>query len=137
MSTFIDKADYASVINNNVLDAITEVDDNKLDVAELRAISEMQSYLANRYDTDAIFSATGIARHNAVLMFCLDMTLYHLHALINPRKIPEYRKERYTAALDWLQGISMLKINPDLPKPINGDKAYVLFGSNIKRTNHI
>lgn len=138
MSTFIVKADYAEAIKTNVLDAITEVDDNKLDTAETRAIEEMKGYLNARYDVTNIFNKTGANRNPIILMYVIDMTLYHLHSRINPRKIPDHRKERYTAAKEWLMLVNECKINPtDLPVLADGVKDYVLTGSNPKRNNQI
>lgn len=138
MSTFIDKADYAPFIQNGILDAITESDDPKLDIVEGQAIEEMKSALSSRYDVVNIFNKTAANRNPVILMYAIDITLYHLHSRINPRKIPELRKERYQSAKEWLDLVQKGERNPvDLPVLPDGEKDYVLYGSNQKRTNHI
>lgn len=138
MSTFITKADYGDLIQEGILDQITEFDDAKLDVAEARAISLMKGHLSARYDVDAIFSATGSNRDPVILMYAVAIALYLLHERINPRQIPEFRKERYNAAMDWLEAVKNEEINPPgLPVPSTGDKDYIRYGSNPRRSNHI
>jgi phage gp36-like protein len=140
---FIEKEDYEGVIKENILDDITEFNDNVLDKAEARAIAKMKGYLSNRYDVNAIFSATGTNRDDVVLMHAIDITLYYLHKSINPRKVPQNRSDSYKEAIEWLQGVNELEINPNLPTVKDGlgnetgEKNYIKYGSNPKRTNHI
>lgn len=136
MSTFIDKNDYDVSINSNVLDQITQFDDQKLDRAEATAISKVKGYLATRYDTTVIFAATGSARHPMVLDCCVKICLFEIHMLINPRKVPEYRKESYERAIGWLELVMEGKVEPpDLPRLTSPDGDYIKFGSNpIKDT---
>ena len=58
-----------------------------------------------------------------IVLFLIDVTLYHLHSRINPRNIPDLRKERYNGnsptdsggAIGWLKSVSKGNINADLP----------------------
>lgn len=135
---FIDKADYADVINSNILDNITEVDNSKIDTCEARAIDFMSGYLNTRYDVANIFNKTGDARNATILGFAKDITLYYLHRLINPKKVPSNRVEAYKEAKMWLEGVASQEINPpNLPVPVSGEKDYILYGSNTPRQNHI
>jgi hypothetical protein len=77
--------------------------------------------LAVRYAVDSIFSATGNSRNAEVVMYMVDMVLYHLHSRINPGQVPELRKERYADALDWLNKVSAGDFLPDLPKVGDAD----------------
>ena len=65
----------------------------------------MRSYLNKAYDCDAIFSATGTARHALILMFAIDITVYHIFCQHNPYKIAKIRQDRYDRAIEWLKGI--------------------------------
>lgn len=135
---FIDKADYTSIINQNILDDITEVSDTKIDDCEKRAIKFMSGYLNNRFDVNNIFNKTGTERNDVILGFAMDITIYYLHRLVNWRNAPSARVQAYNDAKEWLQKVSELQINPsDLPTLTDGSKDYVQFGSNPKRTNHI
>ncbi len=138
MSTFCTRDDYEAAIRGNILDAIIDFNDGKLDIAESRAISEMGGYLNARYDTEAIFAATGNDRNPLMVMYCVDIALYHLHSVLNPKKVPDHRKERFDQAKQWLADVAAGMINPpDLPRITDGSRDYVLFGSNTKRNNHI
>ena len=137
MSTFIDRADYATAINGYILDQIVQFDDTKLDVVETQVIQEMTGYLNARYDTAAIFATTGGSRNPLVVMYAVDMSLYYLHRLINPKKVPDFRKERYQYAIEWLEKVQKQTVNPDLPPLLSTQKDYMFFNSNPKRTNHL
>ena len=135
---FITKSDYEDSIKENVLDDITESDDTKLDVATSRAVEEAKGYLNARYDIVNIFNKTGDNRNPIIVMYVIDMALYHLHTLINMNKTPKARKERYDKAIEWFKLVNAGDINPpDLPIPDDETKDYVLFGSNTKRNNQI
>lgn len=138
MSTFITKDDYDVSIKDYVLDRVTNFDDDLLNKAENSAIKEVKSYLNARYDTEAIFSATGEDRDDKVVQVVIDIALYELHKRINPRKIPIHRKDSYDIALNWLEEVNAGRVNPpDSPKPEDKSKDYILFNSNPKRTNHL
>ena len=133
---FITKDDFNTIIRAKVLDDVIAFDDSKLEATTNEVVGFVSSYLASRYDTDAIFAATGEDRHATVLMICKDIALYNLHCNINPRKIPKLRYDRYQDAISWLEKVSKQEINPPgLPLPADGSKSYIVFGGNTKRDN--
>lgn len=135
---FLEKTDFGTAIQENILDEIVEFDDTLIDTAIRSAVAFIKGYLNSRYDTAAIFAETGTGRNPIILMYAIDIALHDLHARINPRKIPDHRKERYKAAKEWLMDVSEAIINPpDLPVPTAGEKDYIRTGSNPKRDNHI
>lgn len=135
---FILKTDYQNAIRERILDDITEFDDNLLTQAGDFAVSFMDGYLRNRYDTSAIFAETGNSRNPVILMYAIDIAIYQLHHLINPRKVPDMRMERFEKAQDWLQRVSKQLINPDLPVHASPDTIdFIKFGGNTKRSNHV
>lgn len=54
-------------------------------------------------------------RHQLLVMYVIDMLLYHLHARITPRNVPEVRNERYAAAVAWMDMVKAGDESPDLP----------------------
>jgi len=135
---FLTQTDYKTLIQDHILSQVINDDVELLDQAELMAISEMESYLSARYDTQAIFAATGTNRHQALVMFALDMTIYHLHSRVSPRNISQLREERYNRAIEWLQNVAKGKLNPGLPilKNEDGEQTSVIkWGSNDKLTH--
>lgn len=110
MADFITLTDYDATIHREILDALLRKDSQNYDpqiieICEDRAISEMRSYLNKQYDCDAIFSATGGYRHALILMFAIDIAVYHIFCQHNPYKISQIRKDRYDRALEWLRGV--------------------------------
>lgn len=68
-------------------------------------------------------------RNPLVVSYCVDITLFHLHKRINPRKIPELRKEAYKEALEWFEMLKIGNESPDLPFLEDGEE-YIPWGSN-------
>ena len=64
--------------------------------------------------------------------YCRDITLWHIHARINPRRIPEIREDRYAGAMAWLDAIHDGDESPDLPLKEDGTNE-IRWGSNEKR----
>lgn len=74
--------------------------------------------------TDATKWAPGDNRDQQLVQHCVDICLYHLHARINPRNIPDLRKQRYDGddsdqkggAIGWLKMVAAGKINANIPE---------------------
>lgn len=110
MSNFITTADYDASIHAEILDQLLRkespsYDPQIVEICEDRAIAEMRSYLDKIYDCDKIFSATGSDRHPLILMFALDITIYHIFCQHNPYKMSKIRQDRYDRTIEWLKGV--------------------------------
>lgn len=110
MDNFITITDYDASIHREILDALLRKDSVNYDpqiieICENRAVTEMRGYLNKCYDCDAIFSARGEERNQLVLMFALDMTIYHIYCQHNPYKMSKTREDRYKRAVEWLKGV--------------------------------
>lgn len=110
MANFITTQDYDASIHKEILDSLLRADAPSYDpqiveICEDRAIVEMCSYMNKTYDCNAIFSATGSDRHQLVLMFAIDIAIYHIYCQHNPYKISPVRQQRYDRAIEWLKGI--------------------------------
>lgn len=116
MSNFIDINDYDASIHREILSALTRetsaggqanpaYDPAIVETCEDRAVAEISSYISKSYDCDAIFSARGAARHSLILMYALDIAIYHLFCIHNPYKMSDIRKERYERAIEWCNDV--------------------------------
>lgn len=110
MDNFISIEDYDASIHREILDSMLRkgtpgYDPQIVEICEDRAVSQMRSYMDKTYDCDAIFAARGDGRHPLVLMFALDIAIYHIFCQHNPYKVSEVRKERYGRAIEWLKGV--------------------------------
>ena len=140
MSQFIDLKDYDASIHREILDSLTREDNAVVEICEDRAIAEMRCYLSRRYDCDKIFSATAGSRNQLVLMMAIDIAVYHIFCIHNPRNLSPVRKERYERAVEWLKAVAAEEISIDgaplLPEETRAAKSNFLIKSNRKRVNH-
>jgi phage gp36-like protein len=112
---FLADADFNVQIRSYIKGIISGNSADTLTAAEAMAIEEMTGYLAVKYDVEAIFSANGADRNPLIIMYCIDILLYHMHSNITPNDIPQIRMDRYDRAIKWLQEVSQDKLNPTLP----------------------
>lgn len=140
MSQFIDLRDYDASIHREILDALTREDNAVVEICEDRAVAEMRCYLSKRYDCDKIFAAIGDERNQLVLMMAIDIAVYHIFCIHNPRNLSPMRKERYERAVEWLKAVAAEEISIDgvplLPEDVRANKSNFLMKSNRKRVNH-
>ena len=118
---FLTEQDYKPQIRNWILNVVTQKDPMAREQAELAAQSEMKTYLRSRYNVSAIFNKQGNERDPLLVMYLVDMSIYHLHSNISPDNIPEIRYIRYKSAIDWLNKVATDKLSPDLPEIDGGD----------------
>lgn len=145
MANFIILTDYDSTIHSEILNAIVRADAQVIEDAEDEAIEEVKGYLTNKYDVEAIFSATGNDRHKFIIQVVKDIVVYNLSSTHNPQKFSQIRQNRYDQAIDKLQRIQSGKYAPDgLPLKTftpdgSGDTSEggYLMSSNKKRDNHL
>ncbi len=132
MDNFIDIGDYDAGIHREILDALlrsgsADYDPQVVEICEDCAVAEMRSYMNKTYDCDAIFSARGKDRHPLVLMFALDIAIYHIFCQHNPYKMSKIRQDRYDRAVEWLKGIMAGDVTVDgaplLPEEELADKS--------------
>lgn len=110
MTNFINIEDYDATIHREILDSLlrkesASYDPQIIEICEDRTVAEMRSYMNKTYDCNTIFSATGDDRHALILMFAIDITVYHIFCQHNPYKIAKIRQDRYDRAVEWLKGV--------------------------------
>lgn len=118
---FLEEEDYKVQIQEYELDELTQEDGTALAKAELMAQEEMQSYLRSRFDIGVIFTQTGNDRNPLLIMYLIDITLYHLFSAITPRNVPQIRMDRYDMAIRWLDKVRKGDIDAGLPLIVNTD----------------
>lgn len=120
-SPFITDEDYKVVIGEQALKVVSQVSDENRKNAETEAMEEVAGYLRPKYDTEAIFEATGGGRNRLIVMYTCDVALYHMASSAPQKMGMEIRKERYERAIKWLEGVQAGKIVPELPLAIDGE----------------
>lgn len=138
---FITSADFDSSIYTEILTALTRDTDNTATLDEWinAAVEEMAGYLNARYDTAAIFGATGTGRNASLVARCKHIVLYYVHSKGNPRNIPDIRVKLYDDTIAWLKEVrDGLVVPPGLPilAKDDGGSKYIRYSSNDRRNNH-
>jgi hypothetical protein len=74
-------------------------------------------------------------RDAQMVLYLCDLVLYHLHARIAPRNIPELRVKRYDDAIEWLKMCAEGNVTPNLPliSPKQGNR--IRYGGGIRQIN--
>jgi phage gp36-like protein len=98
---FVTKADLSSSIYPEILQMITRYTDAIINMKLSTAESEIETYLAGRYNIRAELDKTGDARHGYLLSLAIDMAIYHLYSL--QESIPDHRTKRYEQAIAILK----------------------------------
>lgn len=130
---FLEEDDYKVQIRDFELEELTGYTNGIRLKSETAAQAEMESYLRDRYKVEDIFSDAGDDRNPLIVMYLIDMALYHLFSAITPRQVPQIRMDRYDAAINWLKAVASGKLNPALPlrEDDNGNTiGTTVFGSN-------
>jgi phage gp36-like protein len=73
-------------------------------------------------------------------MMAVDITVYHIFCIHNPRNISDIRKDRYDRAKEWLEAVADGKISIDgaplLPQEERRTRSGFIVKSNRKRSNY-
>ncbi|MCR5326281.1 MAG: DUF1320 domain-containing protein [Bacteroidales bacterium] len=137
-TNFITVDDYSASIRLEFVEKAARGDENILEIVENQAVAEMKSYLSGRYDVDAIFSASGDDRHDLVLMFAKDISIYHLCS-IREGLMTQTRIDRYERAVKWLTDVRDGKLVveglPRLEEAEQVARSEYLMKSDPKRVN--
>lgn len=144
MSKFINTSDYDATIHREILDSLLRkesqtYDPQIIEICEDRAVAEMRGYLNKTYDCDKIFSAEGGDRNALILMFALDITVYHIFCQHNPYKMSKIRQDRYDRAIEWLKGVMAGDITidgaPKLPdEDVADNSRWQIMADEVKPT---
>jgi len=105
--------------------------------------------LTAAYPDDTTKWTEGDNRNQQIVMYLLDITLYHLHSRINPRNVPDLRKERYDGnnatqnggAIAWLKRCASGDLTADLPSILPQQGVSIRWGNSnggtIKTSNQL
>lgn len=125
---YLTKEELTTHLRSESIASIIRDDDALAKSAIDSAISEAKGYLS-RFDTNAIFSATGSDRNELLLTFVKDISIWHLVNIVNPNIEMKLRQDRYERAVDWLKDVQKGRVEPDLPKAKDVDTSLTQYGS--------
>lgn len=124
---FVEIEELSTAISEYQLANIATAEQTRM--AIMAAIDEAKGYLHGRYDTQAIFAATGDARHITLVEHIKNLAVWYVCRRANTDLVYEQVKEYRAAAIDWLEKIAGVKgtekpLAPDLPL-LTGDDGTV------------
>lgn len=134
--SYLLKADLQNSIEQTLLDALDwSSDDSIITTACSQAIGQLKAYTVDKYDIVTELAKTSVQRDEMVLMIAKDLAIYHIWSYVDAASIPNTRRDRYKAAIDFLKDIQSGAVTMNL-----GDSvvAYIPIagGSNDKRVSH-
>lgn len=93
------------------------------------------SIAAGTLPTDATKYTQADNRDAQMVLYLIDLALYHIHSRIAPRNIPDLRIKRYDDAIKWLRMAANGDVTITIPviEPHQGNR--IRFGGNIKQIN--
>lgn len=143
MNNFIQITDYDATIHRDILDSLLREEAGSsatVEVCENRAIATVRSLIGNRYDCDAIFTATGDQRNVIILKVCLDIAVYEIFCQHNPYKMSKIREDRYKDAMTFLREVrdfdASIEGAPLLPEETQADNSRWQIESDSLRATH-
>lgn len=118
---FLEPQELKSLLYDYQIEEITQGDDAIVISAIDTAVSEVESYLASRYDTQAIFSKRGRDRSPLVLSHVRNIAVWHILQLSNVDAIYERHQTLYNQSVDFLNKVAEGLLSPRLPYIVSPD----------------
>jgi len=120
---FLEKQDFTASIHEEILNALTRDNDDVIEDNVSRTVDEMKAYMNGRYDTTAIFNATGDDRNKFIVRLGLSISIYYICLAHNPRKLTQTILSEFERAIETLEKIQSGKVTPEglpVPEPEEG-----------------
>ena len=106
-------AELNTVAPDDVVTAITD-GNNAITEKIIKETSQtVKSYLHHRYDTDALFSATGDDRHPDIIRIIKEIAIYRIYTRRTRDAISEVAVHRFEYAMKELKDIAKGVIHPE------------------------
>lgn len=117
--------------------ATTEEGVKPTDTSYWERVTDLSTYTTvGHWPNETAHWTFGDNRELTVVECLVDMIVYDVHAVINPRNIPMLRSDRYQKAMNWLLDIRKGMYDLNLPE-IGPQSGYKLrFGSNPQSINY-
>lgn len=140
---FLTKADLKTVAVPEIIDLITNNDDDTVDKIIAENIELIRTYLGGFYDADKIFNETE-RRNGVILKILKTLTIRDLYR-IRRKSASQKDEEDYQEAMKFLEDVAGGKITVGLPKPapkdLDGDgiadeMPFMRLGGRTTYSNH-
>ena len=111
---YLTKDELKTVATKEVIDLITQGDEQIVTEIIAESIDLMASYLYKYYDTEAIFAKEGDERSKILLKYLKDIVIHEIY-IRRSKTLNQVAKLRYDEAMLWLEKIAKGEIEVALP----------------------
>jgi hypothetical protein len=135
---FLTKDDLLSKIRTYRLDQIIDNDDTVLELVFAETQSDLNNFLFEHYDADAIMNASGTARNDTILGWARHLAIYKLYERIPDSQVPERVVKNYDDVMQLLRKVSTGDYAMNFPRKQaeeGGAKTQFQWASTPRRRN--
>ncbi|MDV4024237.1 hypothetical protein CMT52_07790 [Elizabethkingia anophelis] len=135
---FLSKEELKTVTTIEIIDLITNKDDDTVEQIIKECISVFKTYLGSYYDMDTVFAQTGDNRNLTILKYLKAVVA---HEIPKRRKKPVSKQADadYNEAMNWLEKIASGEWRADLPRKkdekTGEEKPFMKIGSHKSYQN--
>ena len=123
---YLTKEELKTVATKEVIDLITQGDEQIVTEIIAESIDLIASYLYKYYDTEAIFAKEGDERSKILLKYLKDIVIHEIY-IRRTKNLNQVAKLRYDEAILWLEKIAKGEIEVALPKRLKDTAGDYLF----------
>ena len=110
---YLTKEELKTVATKEVIDLITQGDEQIVTEIIAESIDLIASYLYKYYDTEAIFAKEGDERSKILLKYIKDIVIHEIY-IRRTKNLNQVAKLRYDEAILWLEKIAKGEIAQNL-----------------------
>jgi phage gp36-like protein len=137
---YITKTELLTLVKENILNDLTQENNNILDELELLAMSEVDAIIGSKYNMTEVFNRKGENRNPFIKNLVINVMLYYLHMRLTPNQIPVIRETLYKEAIGYLMQVAKGVISPPISRnelPFNPRSSESLYGCGTKVNDSI
>ncbi|GGG47137.1 phage protein Gp36 family protein [Epilithonimonas arachidiradicis] len=111
---FLVKAELNTVSTIEIIDLITNSDDEIVKNIIEECIDVMITYLGSYYNMDEVFSQEGNDRNKTLLKYLKALVIYEIPKR-RGKRVPKDEADDYNEAMNWLEKIAAGEMKANLP----------------------
>lgn len=137
---FLTTEDFNVKLSSDILNQITQTDTTVLDDSEKQAIGIIEDNFTPNFDIESELSKTGTDRHDNLIRWMLNLTLYFVYERVPDDQVPERVVKNYDDTQKELDLIARGKKNTTLARRVdeetNETSTTFRYGGNTKKDHN-
>ena len=111
---FLVKDELKTVSTLEIIDIITNSDDEIIEIIIEECIDVMKTYLGSYYNMDEVFAKTGDDRNKTLLKYLKALVIYEIPKR-RGKQVPRDQAEDFNEAMRWLEKVAAGEWRANLP----------------------